>query len=96
MTQKLQNILVILGIVAVAGIGYYLFIENGDISLKNNLVDNQAAAETTQFLRKLNELKLIKLDGTIFSDHRFASLVDSTQPVLPVAQGRKNPFAEPN
>jgi len=96
MTSKLQNTLVIIGLIAVAAMGYYLFIQNGSIALDNNAVDNQVAVETGQFLQKLNELKLIKLDGTIFADPRFISLIDSSVPVVPVEQGRVNPFVKPN
>ena len=96
MTGKLQNTLVLLGIIAIAAAGYYLFVQNGSITLNNQSVDNQASADTAQFLRKLNELKVIKLDGSIFSDSRFISLVDYSEVVVPVSQGRANPFVNPN
>jgi len=96
MTSKLQNAFSIIGIIVIAGIGYYLFVQDGAISLNNLHVDNQAAAETAQFLQRLNELKTIKLEGTILSDQRFISLVDSEQIVVPVQVGRDNPFTPSN
>lgn len=94
MTSKLQNSLIVLGIVAIAGLGYYLYKQNGDVSLQNSIVNNQAAVETAEFLQRLNELKKIKLDGAIFSDERFMSLVDSSQAITPKSIGRENPFVE--
>jgi len=96
MNSKLQNAFIIIGIIAIAGVGYYLFTQNGDISLDNAEVDNQAAAETTVFLQKLNELKSIKLEGTILNDARFISLIDSSEVVVPLPVGRDNPFMESN
>jgi len=96
MTSTLQNTFVIIGIIAIAGIGYYLYTENGDVSLQNTEVDNQAAAETAVFLQKLNELKSIKLEGAILRDDRFVSLLDLSDIVVPVPVGRDNPFAERN
>ncbi len=96
MNSTLQNIFIILGIIAIGALGYYLFIQNNDISLQNAEIDNQAAAETSVFLQRLNELKLVRFDGVIFTDERFISLVDSTEVVVPVPTGRSNPFAESN
>jgi hypothetical protein len=96
MTSKLQNAFVLIGIIGIAAIGYYLYTQNGDISLNNAEVDNQAAAETAVFLQKLNELKRIQLEGSIISDERFISLIDSSKPVVPVPVGRSNPFTLSN
>jgi len=94
MNSKLQNIFIVIGIIAIGGIGYYLFVQDGDISLKNAEIDNQVAAETAVFLQKLNELKGMKLQGDIFNDERFMSLVNWTTTVVPVPVGRANPFIE--
>jgi hypothetical protein len=96
MTPKIQNVFIIIGIIAIAGIGYYLYTQNGGISLNNEAVDNQAAAETAVFLQKLNELKRIELKGSILNDERFITLVDSSEVVVPVPVGRSNPFTESN
>jgi len=96
MTSTIQNALIILGITAIAGVGFYLYTQNGDISLRNNEVNNQAAAETANFLQRLNDLKVITLEGVILNDPRFASLVDTSSDVRPIPQGRENPFAPHN
>jgi len=96
MNSKLQNTLIIIGIVAIAGIGYYLYEQNSVITLQGNSVDNTKAVETADFLQRLNELKVITLDGVILQDERFKTLVDSSQVIVPVSVGRKNPFAARN
>lgn len=96
MNSTLQNIFIIGGIIAIGFLGYYLFVQNGDISLQNEEIDNQASAETFVFLQSLNELKRIEFEGAIFVDERFVSLVDSAEVVVPVPVGRNNPFTESN
>jgi hypothetical protein len=96
MTPRLQNALIFLGIISIAGLGYYLYVQKDGSSLNNSLVDNQAAAETAEFLQRLNDLKTIKLEGKIFKDDRFTSLQDLSQPVVPVPMGRTNPFTSDN
>lgn len=96
MVSKLQNLFILLGLIAVGGVGYYLYTQNGDISLNNSKIDNQVAAETSDFLHRLNELKVIKLDGAILNDTRFTSLVDSSSIVAPSPVGREDPFIETN
>ena len=96
MTTRLQNAFIILGIVAIAGLGYYLYLQKDEVSLNNSLVDNQAAAETAEFLQRLNDLKVIKLEGAVFSDTRFTSLQNFSESVVPVPVGRTNPFTTHN
>jgi len=96
MNSKIQNGLVITGLLLIAAVGYYLYTQKSEVSLNNSLVDNQAAAETAEFLQRLNELKVIKLDGAVFSDPRFSSLHAPAQVTVPVPVGRANPFLESN
>lgn len=96
MSSTIQNIIMLLGIILIAALGYYLYTQNDTASLQNGQVNNQAAAETSQFLIRLNELKLIKLEADIFNDPKFHSLVDSSRIVFPVPLGRTNPFSPIN
>lgn len=96
MSSTVQNIIIILGIILIASLGYYLYTQSDSISLQNGQVNNQAAAETSQFLARLNELKSITLKADIFSDPRFQSLEDSSKVVVPVPVGRSNPFTPTN
>jgi len=88
--------MILLGLIAIAGLGYYLFVQNNRSTLdtQGGIVANQAAIESADFLRKLNEMKLIQLDTSIFSDPRFQSLQDNTPTVIELPVGRKNPFVE--
>lgn len=93
MSSLLQNIIVIGGIVVLLGLGYYLYTQNAALDVSNDsAVSTQVAAETADFLRRLNELKAIQLNGTLFSDPRFISLVNFTAPVLVEPVGQDNPF----
>jgi hypothetical protein len=93
MSSLLQNIIVIGGIVLLAGFGYYLYTQNAALDVStDSTVSSQVAAETADFLRRLNELKAIELKGEIFSDPRFLSLRDYSSPISPEAVGDSNPF----
>lgn len=95
MGSIVKNIVIVGGLIAVAGMGYYLIVveRDGAISPNDALMVGQAERETQEFLRRLNDVQTIKLSGAVFSDERFNSFVDFTQPVGPVPFGRDNPFA---
>lgn len=90
----MKNILVIAGLIALAGAGYYLFVANSDSALdvNNSFVSSQAEIDTTVFLRRLAELQTITLPDTVLSDARFESFVDFSEPVEEEPFGRENPF----
>lgn len=96
MGSALKNITVVGSLIAVAAAGYYLIVIERDavIDSNNAYVVGQADQETQEFLRRLNELQAIDLSTTLFSDVRFNSFVDFTEPVEPVPFGRDNPFAQ--
>ncbi len=96
MTSTIQNILIILGIIVIAIIGIYLFVNNGDVSLNNNQVQNQISVQTSEFVQKLNDLQTMELSGAIFNDPRFTSLIDYTVEPVPVPRGKDNPFIPNN
>ncbi len=93
MSATIQNLIVILGVVLLAFLGYYLYTQNASAQLANGTVDNQVAIETSQFLDRLVTLQGITLDGTLFADPRFQNLVDFSEPVVPQPVGRDNPFS---
>jgi hypothetical protein len=93
MSSLLQNLLIIGGIILLLAFGYYIYTQNTGLSVSSDsAVSAQVAVETADFLRRLNELKAIQLNGEIFSDPRFVSLVNYTVPVTSEAVGRTNPF----
>lgn len=93
MSAKIQNLIVILGVVLIAFVGYYLYTQNTNSTLMNGAVDNQVAVETSLFLERLTVLQGIALDGSLFSDPRFQNLVDFSEPISPQPIGRDNPFS---
>lgn len=96
MSSMLQNLIAILGIVIIGGVGYYLYVSNSSLNSTTVSTANEASIQAAQFLSRLNELKTLTLDDGIFNDPRFRSLVDSRADVMPVPIGRPNPFAVSN
>ena len=95
MSTLFQNVIVLFGIVLLAVLGYFLYMQNSGtnaIGPGNREVSAQAAAETETFLRRLNELRGIELSSDIFFDPRFTSLIDFSTPVPGFQVGRSNPF----
>lgn len=93
MSSLIQNSVIVLGLLAIVGLGYYLYAQNSSSTLdQNTRVSNQVAIETAEFLRRLNELKAMELGTEIFSDPRFASLEYTTTPPPSEPVGRVNPF----
>ncbi len=94
MSSSIQNIIVVVGLILVLGLGYYLYSANKDsvLSGSTSVVNSQIAIESADFIRRLDELKTLTLDDSIFSDARFRSFVDRRKPVLQEVVGRNNPF----
>lgn len=97
MNSLLKNSIVLIGLVALAAIGYYLFVTEREVTINNSngsTVD-EADLETRFFLQRLGELQQIQLDTSIFADARFRSLVDFSSTVERVPSGRATPFSSP-
>lgn len=93
MSSALQNIILILGIVLIAGLGYYLYSTRGSVlNTESNGVSQQAAAETAVFLDRLHELQRINLDVSVARDPRLRSLRSNRLPLTPLPIGKPNPF----
>lgn len=97
--KKYKKMIIILGILVVATIGYTVMIGNTDDSL---LVSESSADENSmlqnELLALLLEIRSIKLDESILSDPAFQGLEDFGQNIVPEPIGRENPFApvDPN
>lgn len=92
MTPRVQNLLIILGIVLIAGVGFYMYTLNQDATLSVASVNTQAAAESAVFVKRLETLKTVNFSDTLFSDPAFVSLIDYSEPINPTAIGKTNPF----
>lgn len=91
MSSFIQNTIILGGILVLVGLGYYIYTSNTQSDAESEM-SAQIAAESADFLRRLNELKAIELNGSIFSDPRFVSLVNYSQPVLSEPVGNPSPF----
>ena len=96
MSSRLQNLIVFLGLIIIAALGYYLYSNNRDsvLSLNSDTVNTQVAIESAEFAERLEELKSITLDDSLFTDPRFQSFINYRPPVIEEEVGRANPFLE--
>lgn len=95
MSSNLQNLLAILGIIVIGGVGYYLYVQDG-LVVSATPASQEASILAAEFLGRLNELKTLKLDDSIFNDPRFRGLHDIRAQVTAVPIGRENPFTTSN
>lgn len=94
MSKLLKNIIFAGGFALILWLGYVVFIQDSDPALtaSNAQVNNQAVRDAQDFLLKLQQLRTIELEGALFSDPRFNSLIDLRQEVTAEPVGRTNPF----
>ena len=95
MSSFLKNILLALGLALILWLGYRFFFGGSDAALtaQNAMVISQASRDTEVFLRTLQQLRGIQLNGELFHDTRFTSLTDYRRPIVAEPVGRHNPFA---
>jgi|CXWL01.1.fsa_nt_gi hypothetical protein len=98
MSYLLKNILTALLITLVLGAGYYfIFGKSATEETSFNVEMNGTAKQQTEkILSDTKRINEYDLNGTIFSDTRFTSLVDSRVDIGSVNSGRTNPFAPTN
>ena len=93
MSSLLKNLLFALGLALILWLGYTLFVQNDGTTDPNSAVNTQASLETQEFLIRLQSLRSINIDRSIFSDERFSTLVDFSVELGDEPVGRRNPFA---
>jgi hypothetical protein len=92
--KKYKNIIIVAIIIVIVAFSYNLFADKTDKSLLTSEVKGaKNSVLETDLLSILIDLRLIKLDDSIFSDKAFQSLRDFGQDIAPEPVGRKNPFA---
>lgn len=94
MFSFIKNIFIIVAVLLTGALGYYLYMnQSGALEdTSNGGIDQNVALQTTEFLRRLNELKAIELNDAIFSDPRFSSLTNFATPLQSEPYGTSNPF----
>lgn len=91
MGKIIENIIIVLGIILVAGVGWYMFTENQRMALDVESA-NIIQAEIQGFIQTQNTLRTINIDTTILSTERFINLQTITEAIDPQPRGRSNPF----
>lgn len=83
-------VLVSAGLLVLAGAYWFFFGQGGNDLPLTAGVEN---APQARFAALVGELEPISFDTSIFSNPRFAALVDLATPVAPESSGRLDPFA---
>lgn len=94
MSPLIKNVLFALGLAVLLYLGYTIFFgaDNEAVLSESGAISGQAAAETQEFLIRLQQLQAVKIDSTLFTDPRFEALEDFRQNPEEEASGRANPF----
>lgn len=95
MSSLLKNLLLVLGLVMLLGLGYVLFFRGDGVVLEseNARITSEAARDADEYLHRLQQLRQIEIEEALFRDERFESLVDHRQAITPEPVGREDPFA---
>lgn len=96
MTDKLKNILIIVGVAVISFLIYSIFLK-GDpeptVLLESEGQVDSADVLGADIIKAINQISSLDLDRSIFSDPVLRSLVDRSQLISPEPKGRENPFA---
>ena len=94
MQAFIKNFIIIFGLIALATIGYYLFVVENDANLDTATIaeSTRIDVESQQFLRKLVEIQGMRISNALFADPAFLSLKNFGEVVTPVELGREDPF----
>lgn len=84
MTQTFKNIMAIVILVLVAGLGYFMFIQKNSTNLLLNedpVIANQLLIQAQSFIEKRRKIDSFALDTTILTNPKFTDLITYTTPV---------------
>lgn len=88
----MNRIIPIVGIFALIIVGVILWgqLTGGDSPI---ITATESNTQQSEALSALLEMRTIKLDGRLFENRAFQSLVDTNREIVPEPVGRQNPFA---
>ena len=92
MSQTLQNLLILLAILVVGGLGWYMYSQQN----QQGLVLNGASsiqADIQLYRQQQNTLRQLQMDTSLLSEANFRSLQSVSEPIPQFRQGRSNPFS---
>ena len=95
MSDALQNILILVGLVLIVFVGWYMYNENQRTALDTGEGSN-LQADIQSFIQLQTTLRGISIDTSLLEDPRFQSLESVTGPVPTLDSGRDNPFVPAN
>lgn len=95
MMGALKNIIILAGLLALAGLGYYLFVLERGAVIEDEVAVSQSEIEAQDFLRRIADIESITLSTAVLTDNRFRSLRNFGSEVDSVSVGRSNPFVSP-
>ena len=87
----IQNIIIIIGLIAVITLGYVMYTENNNNQL-NFASTSVLQDEIIEFIQKQETLDRIVIDTSILQDSNFRSLQEVVGPPPQLEVGRENPF----
>ena len=96
MNQRTKQIIIAVVVIIIAFFGFQMFFGTGSSSSNSTLATDNATQQFVDgqtILTLLNRLNQVTLNGAIFSDPVFNSLVSFEQPIPDQIPGRTNPFA---
>lgn len=95
MSSSMQNLLIFLGLIALAAFAYYMLVIQGNSDLDTSMSES-TSIESQLFLQQINQLKSVSIDAALFSEAAFQNLQDQSAPVESQPVGRANPFTNSN
>ncbi len=90
-----KTTIIIIGMIVVAGAAYFYFMggkptDSGSLAVEDNPEVELAASRVFSLL---NQIKSLKIDGSLFKSQAYQTLRDYTVLIPPQNVGRANPFA---
>lgn len=94
MSSTLKNLFSVLLLILLGALGYFMFFSGSgsDIVSSDGTSAAQAAIQTREFKRILDDLNSIELESPLFEDRAFLSLIDLSQQIVDRPYGNSNPF----
>jgi hypothetical protein len=90
-----KSLLIAIAILGAVGFGAYAYINRGAPETTDLIVvdTSNATGVDGDLLQALQQLRVIKLDTSIFGEPLFRSFLDFGTEIAPQPRGRQNPFA---
>lgn len=97
MSSWIQNLIILVGIIALGAAAYYIFVQQGiELNTSGSDVNSiEVQAQTQSLLQQLNDLRSVDISTDLYSSERFQTLTNYTRTPRSQPVGRDNPFQLP-